>query len=68
MNARRSDGFTPLHLAAARFTAHDRQSGLISLEEPTQMAILKTLLDHGADRTMTVSWEKAKKSLRVHFF
>jgi len=54
VNTTRGDGFTPLHLVAARNDAMDRQIGLIPLDEETQVRMIKLLLDHGADRGIKV--------------
>lgn len=50
----RGDGFTPLHLVAARTDAHDAKLGYILLDEETQVRMIKMLLEHGADRSATV--------------
>ena len=54
VNLSRQDGFTPLHLVAARNDAIDRQIGLIPLEEEIQVRMIRLLLDHGADRGIKV--------------
>jgi ankyrin repeat protein len=54
VNERRTDGFTPLHLVAARNEARDVKLGLIPLDEVTQVRMIKLLLDHGADKNLTV--------------
>ena len=38
VNAERTDGFTPLHLVAARADVHDVRLGLIRLDEDTQVS------------------------------
>jgi hypothetical protein len=54
VNERRNDGFTPLHLVAARNEARDVKLGLIPLDEMTQVRMIKLLLEHGADKNLTV--------------
>lgn len=54
VNAVRGDGFTPLHLVAARADVHDVRLGLIRLNEEIQVRMIKILLEHGADKTVTV--------------
>ena len=38
INAERADGFTPLHLVAARGEVHDVRMGLLRLDEDTQVS------------------------------
>ena len=54
INAERGDGFTPLHLVAARGEVHDVRMGLLRLDEDTQIRMIRVLLDHGANKTATV--------------
>jgi len=54
VNMQRADGFTPLHLVAARANVHDVHLGLIRLGEDTQVRMIKILLEHGADKKATV--------------
>merc|ERR1712223_1214425 len=55
INAKRNDGFTPLHLVASRNDGPaDLSIGLIPLEEETQRTFIYDLLDYGADKTILV--------------
>jgi len=54
VNFERADGFTPLHLVAARADMQDVPLGLIRLDEDTQVKMIKILLDHGANKKATV--------------
>ena len=49
INALRADGFTPLHLVAARANVQDVRLGLIKLAEDTQVSVkvfLKCLMSY----------------------
>ena len=53
INAKRSDGFTPLHLVASRNDGPgDISIGLIPLSEEIQYRIIRLLLGHGADKSI----------------
>merc|ERR1719189_1672298 len=55
INAKRSDGFTPLHLVASRNDGPaDISIGLIPLSEEIQGRMIRLLLDYGADKTILV--------------
>ena len=55
INAKRNDGFTPLHLVASRNDGPaDLSIGLIPLEEATQKTFICDLLNFGADKTIFV--------------
>ena len=55
INAKRSDGFTPLHLVASRNDGPaDISIGLIPLSEEIQGRMIRLLLDHGADKSICV--------------
>ena len=55
INARRNDGFTPLHLVASRNNGpKDTSIGLVPLDEESQKVLICYLLKHGADKTLCV--------------
>ena len=55
INAKRNDGFTPLHLVASRNDGPaDTSIGLIPLDEETQRTFIYDLLDYGADKSILV--------------
>lgn len=54
VSAPRTDGFTPLHLVAARADIQDAKLGLIRLSEETQLRMIKILLEYGADKKAKV--------------
>ena len=55
INAKRNDGFTPLHLVASRNDGPaDLSIGLIPLDEATQKTFICDLLNFGADKTIFV--------------
>merc|ERR1719225_274113 len=55
INAKRNDGFTPLHLVASRNDGPaDTSIGLIPLDEETQRTFICDLLNFGADKTIFV--------------
>ena len=55
INAKRSDGFTPLHLVASRSDGPaDTSIGLIPLTEKVQGRMVRILLNHGADKNICV--------------
>merc|ERR1719189_445680 len=55
INAKRNDGFTPLHLVASRNDGPANLSiGLIPLDEATQKTFIYDLLNFGADKTIFV--------------
>jgi len=55
INAKRNDGFTPLHLVASRNDGPaDTSIGLIPLDGETQRTFIYDLLDYGADKTSLV--------------
>lgn len=65
VNERRNDGFTPIHLLAARNEAKDSHIGLFSLDEATQVQMIQVLLDHGADKSLKVEKYRPIDLLRV---
>lgn len=54
INAQRKDGFSPLHIVAARsegkISSHSPSGNLVPLDEDVQCRMIKLLLENGADK------------------